>query len=98
LSGGKPVGIKMAVGHRYEFLAIVKAMMETQVTPDFIVVDGAEGGTGAAPSELSNHVGMPLNEGLSFVHNALVGVGLRDRIKLGASGKLITAYDLCRIF
>jgi glutamate synthase domain-containing protein 2 len=98
LSGGKPVGIKMAVGHRYEFLAIVKAMMEAQVTPDFIVVDGAEGGTGAAPSELSNHVGMPLNEGLSFVHNALVGAGLRDRIKLGASGKLVTAYDLCRVF
>jgi glutamate synthase domain-containing protein 2 len=97
LSGGKPVGIKMAVGHRYEFLAIVKAMLEAQVTPDFIVVDGGEGGTGAAPSELSNHVGMPLNEGLSFVHNALVGAGLRDRIKLAASGKLVTAYDLCRV-
>ncbi len=98
LSGGKPVGIKMAVGHRYEFLAIVKAMLDMQAAPDFIVVDGGEGGTGAAPSELSNHVGMPLTEGLSFVHNALVGAGLRDRIKLGASGKLVSAYDLCRVF
>jgi glutamate synthase domain-containing protein 2 len=98
LSDGKPIGVKMAVGHRFEFLAIVKAMLEANITPDFIVVDGGEGGTGAAPSELSNHVGMPLAEGLSFVHNALVGAGLRDRIKLGASGKLVTAYDLCRIF
>ncbi len=97
LSGGKPIGLKLAVGHRYEFLAIVKAMLERDETPDFITIDGGEGGTGAAPAELSNHVGLPLNEGLSFVHNALVGVGLRDRIKLGASGKLITAFDLCRI-
>jgi glutamate synthase domain-containing protein 2 len=98
LSGGKPIGVKLAVGHRYEFLAIVKAMLAMNVTPDFIVVDGGEGGTGAAPAELSNHVGLPLNEGLSFVHNALVGAGLRERIKLGASGKLITAFDLCRVF
>ena len=98
LSDGKPVGVKLAVGHRYEFLAIVKAMLETGVTPDFIVVDGGEGGTGAAPAELSNHVGLPLADGLSFVHNALVGAGLRDRMKLGASGKLVTAYDLCRVF
>ncbi|HKT52928.1 MAG TPA: FMN-binding glutamate synthase family protein, partial [Caulobacteraceae bacterium] len=98
LSGGKPIGLKLAVGHRYEFLAIVKAMLETGEAPDFIDVDGGEGGTGAAPSELSNHVGLPLNEGLSFVHNALVGAGLRDHIKLGASGKLVTGYDLCRVF
>jgi glutamate synthase domain-containing protein 2 len=98
LSGGKPVGLKLAVGHRFEFLAIVKAMLDLDVTPDFIVVDGGEGGTGAAPAELSNHVGLPLNEGLSFVHNALVGAGLRDRIRLGASGKLVTAFDLCRVF
>jgi glutamate synthase domain-containing protein 2 len=98
LSGGKPVGVKMALGHGYEFLAIVKAMLELGVTPDFIVVDGGEGGTGAAPVELTDHVGAPLNEALGFVHNALVGAGLRDRIKLGASGKLITAYDLCRVF
>jgi glutamate synthase domain-containing protein 2 len=98
LSGGKPVGLKLAVGHRFEFLAIVKAMLEMGITPDFISIDGGEGGTGSAPAELSNHVGAPLNEGLGFVHNALVGVGLRDRIKLAASGKLVTAYDLCRVF
>ncbi|HEY2480811.1 MAG TPA: FMN-binding glutamate synthase family protein, partial [Caulobacteraceae bacterium] len=98
LSGGKPVGLKLAVGHRYEFLAIVKAMLATDDGPDFIVVDGGEGATGAAPSELSNHVGLPLNEALSFVHCALVGAGVRDRLKLGASGKLVTAYDLCRVF
>jgi glutamate synthase domain-containing protein 2 len=98
LSEGKPIGFKMAVGHRYEFLGIVKAMLETGVTPDFIVVDGGEGGTGAAPAEFSNHVGLPLNEGLCFVHNALVGAGLRDRIKLGCSGKLVTAFDFCRVF
>ena len=98
LSDGKPVGVKMAIGHRYEFLAVVKAMLAMDVTPDFIVIDGGEGGTGAAPAELSNHVGLPLNEGLSFVHNALVGVGLRDRIRLGASGKLVTGFDFCRAF
>jgi glutamate synthase domain-containing protein 2 len=98
LSDGKPVGLKMAVGHRYEFLGIVKAMLETGQTPDFIVIDGGEGGTGSAPAELSNHVGLPLNEGLSFAHNALVGAGLRERIRLGASGKLVTAYDLFRVF
>ncbi len=97
LSGGKPIGMKLAIGHRFEFLAIVKAMLETGVTPDFITVDGGEGGTGAAPAELSNHVGLPLNEGLGFVHNALVGAGLRERIRLGASGKLVTAFDHCRI-
>jgi glutamate synthase domain-containing protein 2 len=98
LSGGKPVGLKLAVGHRYEFLGIVKAMLEEKTTPDFIVVDGGEGGTGAAPAELSNHVGLPMTEALSFVHNALVGAGVRDKIALGASGKLVTGYDLCRAF
>ena len=96
LSGGKPVGFKLCVGHRYEFLAMVKAMLESGVTPDFIVVDGKEGGTGAAPVELTNHVGLPLIEGLVFVRDALIGAGLRDKIKLGASGKLITAFDMCR--
>ncbi len=98
LSGGKPIGIKLCVGHRYEFLAMTKAMLEGGVTPDYIVVDGTEGGTGAAPPELSNHVGLPLIDGLTFVHNALVGAGLRDRIRVGASGKLITGYDLCRVY
>jgi glutamate synthase domain-containing protein 2 len=71
-------------------------MLETGITPDFIVVDGSEGGTGAAPLEFLDHVGMPLREGLLFVHNALVGVGLRERIRVGASGKIVTAFDIAR--
>ena len=96
LSGGKPAGFKLCVGHRWEFLALCKAMLETGIVPDFIVVDGKEGGTGAAPMEFMDHLGMPLREGLSFVHNALVGVGLRDRIRVGASGKVATAFDIAR--
>ncbi len=96
LSGGKPVGFKLCVGHRREFMCIVKAMMETMILPDFIVVDGKEGGTGAAPLEFANHIGMPLVEGLTFAHNTLRGVDLRDRIRIGASGKLITAFDIAR--
>ncbi|WP_346839759.1 FMN-binding glutamate synthase family protein [Microbulbifer sp. SAOS-129_SWC] len=94
LSGGKPVGIKLCVGHIHEVLALMKAMHETGILLDFIVVDGAEGGTGAAPLELSNHVGMPLQEGLIVVRNALVGAGLRDRVRLAASGKLYSASGL----
>lgn len=90
LSGGKPTGFKLCVGARVEVLAIVKAMLTTGITPDFIVVDGAEGGTGAAPLEFSNAVGMPLTHGLMDVHNALVGAGLRDRIRIGAAGKVST--------
>lgn len=97
LSGGKPVGFKLCIGHPWEFLAICKAMVETGITPDFIVVDGKEGGTGAAPLEFMDHVGMPLRDGLSFVHNALVGVGLRDRIRIGASGKITSAFDMARV-
>lgn len=96
LAGGKPTGFKLCVGSRTDFLAICKAMLEEQVTPDFITVDGAEGGTGAAPVEYSDHVGMPLTEGLITVHNALVGVGLRDRIKIGASGKVSTGVDVVK--
>ena len=96
LSGGKPTGFKMCVGHAWEFLGICKAMVETGITPDFIVVDGKEGGTGAAPLEFADHMGMPLREGLNFVHNALIGVGLRDRISLGASGQIVTAFDMAR--
>ena len=96
LSGGKPAGFKLCIGHPWEFLAICKAMVDTGITPDFIVVDGKEGGTGAAPLEFMDHVGMPLRDGLSFVHNALVGCGLRDRIRLGASGKIATAFDMAR--
>lgn len=97
-SGGKPVGFKLCIGHRREFMCIVKAMIETDIVPDFIVVDGAEGGTGAAPQEFANHIGMPLRDGLHFVHNVLRGAGLRDRVSLGASGKLITAFDLASAF
>lgn len=94
LSGGKPVGFKLAIGQPYEFLALCKAMRETGITPDFITVDGAEGGTGAAPATLTDHAGMPLNDALSFVHNALIGAGLRDRIKIIASGKVVDEYDI----
>ncbi|MGE0765970.1 MAG: FMN-binding glutamate synthase family protein [Hyphomicrobiaceae bacterium] len=96
LSGGKPAGFKLCIGHPWEFLAIVKAMLETDLVPDFIVVDGKEGGTGAAPLEFMDHLGMPLRDGLAFVHSALVGAGLRDRIRLGASGKIVTAFDMAR--
>jgi glutamate synthase domain-containing protein 2 len=96
LSGNKPVGFKLCVGHEWEFLAICKAMLKTGIYPDFIVVDGKEGGTGAAPLEFVDHIGKPLREGLSFVHNALVGIGARDRIRLGASGKIVSAFDMVR--
>ncbi len=98
LSGGKPAGFKLCIGHSWEFLAIVKAMLETGITPDFIVIDGKEGGTGAAPLEFMDHVGMPMRDGLSFAHNALVGAGLRDKVRLGASGKIVTAFDIARAF
>ena len=97
-SGGKPVGFKLCIGHRREFMCMVKAMLETGVVPDFIVVDGKEGGTGAAPLEFANHVGMPLTEGLTFVHNTLRGAGLRDQVRIGAAGKLISAFDIARAF
>ncbi len=97
LSGGKPAGFKLCIGHPWEFLAVCKAMVETGIYPDFIVVDGKEGGTGAAPLEFTDHLGMPLREGLNFVHNALVGINARDRIKLGAAGKIISAFDIARV-
>ena len=96
LSGGKPTGFKMCIGHRWEFLAICKAMLETQIYPDFIVVDGKEGGTGAAPSEFMDHLGMPMREGLNFVHNCLIGIGARNRIRIGVAGKIATAFDMAR--
>lgn len=96
LSGGKPVGFKLCIGHRREFMCIVKAMLERDIVPDFIVVDGKEGGTGAAPLEFANHVGMPMVEGLTFVHNTLRGAGIRDQVKIGAAGKLVSAFDIAR--
>lgn len=97
LSEGKPVGFKLCLGHPWEFMAIAKAMLETGIVPDFIVVDGKEGGTGAAPLEFSNHIGVPLREAVMFVHNTLVGVGLRDQTRIGASGKLISAFDIASV-
>jgi glutamate synthase domain-containing protein 2 len=97
LSGGKPVGFKLCLGHPWEFTGIVKAMRETGIVPDFIVVDGAEGGTGASPLEFSNHVGVPLREGLLFVHNILVGAGLRDQVRIGAAGKVVSAFDIASL-
>jgi len=96
LAGGKPAGFKLCVGLRHELLAVCKAMVEEGITPDFIIVDGAEGGTGAAPAEYEDHVGVPLTEGLMMVHNALVGCGLRDRIRIGASGKVATGSDIVK--
>ncbi|HUD32913.1 MAG TPA: FMN-binding glutamate synthase family protein, partial [Variovorax sp.] len=97
LSGGKPTGFKFCLGHPWEWFAIVKAMQSTGITPDFIVVDGAEGGTGAAPVEFIDHVGVPMQEGLLLVHNTLVGTNLRHRIAIGCAGKVITAFDLARV-
>ena len=97
LSGGKPVGFKLCIGHPWEFMAIVKAMLETGVYPDFVVVDGAEGGTGAAPTEFSDHIGAPMREGLLFVNNVLVGAGVRDKIKVGVAGKIVSAFDIASV-
>ena len=96
LSGGKPVGIKLCIGHPWEIIAIVKAMVESGIMLDFITVDGAEGGTGAAPVEFSDHIGSPLRDALVFVDNCLRGAGLRDRVKIAASAKIISAYDIVR--
>ncbi len=98
LSGGKPVGMKLCVGHPWEVFAICKAMIETGITPDFVTVDGAEGGTGAAPAEFADHIGAPLREGLMLVHNVLTGLGLRDRVRIIASAKIISAFDMARVF
>lgn len=97
LSSGKPVGFKLCLGHPWEFMAIAKAMLETGILPDFIVVDGKEGGTGAAPLEFTDHLGVPMREGLLFAHNVLVGLNLRDHIRIGASGKIVSAFDIARV-
>jgi glutamate synthase domain-containing protein 2 len=97
LSGGKPTGFKLCIGHPWEWFAIAKAMLATGITPDFIVVDGAEGGTGAAPLEFTDHVGAPLQEGLLLVHNTLVGLNLRDKIRIGCAGKVVSAFDIARM-
>ncbi|MFL5765794.1 MAG: FMN-binding glutamate synthase family protein [Bacteroidia bacterium] len=97
LSGGKPVGFKLCIGRKSQFLAICKAMIKTGITPDFITVDGGEGGTGAAPLEFSNSVGMPLREALAFVHDALNGFALKRHIRIIASGKVATGFDIVKL-
>jgi glutamate synthase domain-containing protein 2 len=96
LSGGKPVGFKLCVGHATEFLGLIKAMLDTKILPDFIVIDGKEGGTGAAPAEFIDNLGTPMRDGLALVHSALTGAGLREHIKLGCAGKIITGFDMAR--
>jgi len=96
LSGGKPVGFKLAIGHPWEWFGIAKAMHESGLLPDFVVVDGAEGGTGAAPAEFIDHVGVPMHEALMLVHNTLVGLELRDKIRVGAAGRITSAFDIAR--
>jgi glutamate synthase domain-containing protein 2 len=95
-SGGKPVGFKLCIGHPWEWFGIAQAMLQTGLLPDFIVVDGAEGGTGAAPLEFTNHVGAPLQEGLQLVHHTLVGLNLREHIRIGCAGKVVSAFDIAR--
>ena len=96
LSDGKPIGFKLCIGRKSEFLAICKAMVQTGITPDFITVDGGEGGTGASPVELTNSVGTPMREGLNFVHSSLIGFGLRDKMRLIAAGKVFSAFHMVR--
>ena len=96
LSGGLPVGFKLCVGRRSEFLSLCKAMLKIKIYPDFITVDGSEGGTGAAPLEFSNSIGNPLNDGLSFVHSSLLACGLREHVKIIAAGRVITGFDMLK--
>ncbi|MCC7526305.1 MAG: FMN-binding glutamate synthase family protein, partial [Chitinophagaceae bacterium] len=96
LSGGKPVGFKLCIGKKSEFVGVCKAMVELDIYPDFITVDGGEGGTGAAPQEFSNYVGAPLMDGLAFVHNMLVGFGIRQHVKVIASGKILSGFHILR--
>ena len=96
LSGGKPIGFKLCVGRPEEFTAIVAAMVDRQIFPDFITVDGAEGGTGAAPPEFSDSIGSPLVEGLTLVDSVLIGAGIRDQIRIIASGKVLSGFSIVR--
>lgn len=95
-SSGKPVGIKLCIGKRREFIALCKAMVETGITPDYIAIDGGEGGTGAAPMEYASSIGCPSIEGLIFAYNALVGFDLKSKIKVIASGKITNGFSLLK--
>ena len=95
-SGGKPVGFKLCIGHKSEFIGICQAMIKLDIYPDFITVDGGEGGTGAAPQEFSNYVGAPFLDALAFVQNMLVGFGIRKHIRLVGSGKILTGFHMLR--
>lgn len=97
LSGGKPVGFKLCLGRPWEFMSITRAILETEIYPDFIVVDGKEGGTGAAPLEFADHIGMPMREALLFVHNTLVGLNIRDKIRIGVGGRIVSAFDIASV-
>ena len=97
LSGGKPAGFKLCIGKASEFMGICKAMVETNIYPDFIVIDGGEGGTGAGPIEFVDHMGMPLIDGLIFAQNVLVGAGVRDKLKVAASAKITSAFEMGRV-
>ncbi len=97
LSGGKPIGIKLCIGHPWEFISIVKTMVLEKRIIDFVTVDGSEGGTGAAPAEFTDHIGCPLKDAIVFVDNALVGANLRDRVKIGVSGKIVSAFDIAHV-
>jgi len=96
LSGGKPVGFKICIGQPHEFYAICKAMLKTGILPDFVTVDGSEGGTGAAPIEFSDHIGLPLREGIMFVRNALAGLDIHDKVRIAAAGKRVSAFDIAQ--
>ncbi len=96
-SGGKPIGMKICIGNKSEFIAICKAMVQTKTYLDFITVDGGEGGTGAAPPEYSDHVGMPLRDAVAFVYDCLNGFGIKNEIKIIASGKVISGFDIIRM-
>jgi glutamate synthase domain-containing protein 2 len=96
-SNGKPIGFKICLGRPEDWFSILKAMLETRLTPDFIVVDGSEGGTGAALLEFIDHMGMPMREGLRLIHASLIGANLRSKIRLGAAGKIISAFDIARV-
>lgn len=96
LSDGKPVGFKMCIGDKQEFIDICDAIVQTGIMPDFITVDGAEGGTGAAPLEFTDHLGMPMHEALAFVKQTLDAYNLSKHIKIIVAGKIITGFDILK--